>query len=1380
MMDGRPTGAASSHASTERTIWRFRLFVCCLSLTALAFVQRPGMVVSDTKLDLTADPGGLLARALHMWDPESAFGQVQNQAYGYLFPMGPFHLVGAWIDLPGWAVQRCWLAVILVVAFLGIVKLAELLRLGSPLTRAIAGFAFALSPRMLTTLGPISIEAWPSAVAPWVLIPLVIGSTRGSPRKAAVMSAAAIALVGGVNAAATAAVLPLAALWLLTRTPGPRRHSMMVWWPIFTLLGTLWWLVPLFLLGRYSPPFMDFIESSAVTTFPTTLFDTLRGTSDWVAYIDSGWVAGNDLVTTNFLILNVATVVALGVVGIGLRDNPHRQFLGLSLLIGMIMVTAGHVGHVDGWFAGELRTWLDGALAPLRNVHKFDVVIRVPLVLGLAHLLGSATNISPARERSAIKVGLTVLALIAVVGASVPALQGRLTPDGEFKELPGYWAQTADWLAKHDNGTRSLLLPGSKFGSYVWGEPSDEPMQALAETPWAVRNAVPLAPPGNIRMLSAVEARLATGEGSTGLSSYLRRAGVGHLVVRNDLKRSDDVPDPVLVHQALVDSPGIERVASFGPPVGGDARLDDDRPGPRVVVNQGWQQVYPAVEVFEVSGGSPASVASDPVVVAGGPETLLELSDLGVIGDAPAILAVDAPRDIGNASVILTDGLRRKSAAFGRVHDNMSQTLSLQDNRHIGPAREYELGNDDRWTTHARLEGVGGITASSSTSDTDTLGRVQPEQAPFSALDGDPETTWVSGWDNGARGPWWEVTFDEPVTVSTLDITMGDEAGREERSLIVSTSHERVVTDSAAPGQVLSVSLGSQLTRTVRVGLTQGAASYGARLALAEVIIPGADPRRPLVLPRIPRSWGAPDQIVIAADHGYTSGCVAIAGETRCAPGRSSLGEDGNSLDRVVPMSYSRPYETDIAAVPRPGLDLEALIQKDQPINASVSSQSVAAPVGGSIAAIDGDTNTSWIADPQDLRPTLTLAWIGRRSLSGIDLDVNHSAAASPADVVTLVFPGGQRVVELDSAGRGSFAPFRADTVDIRLSTTAAGKNLEYDGTGSDLPVGISDVELAGLDLLPLRLSPDDRSLGCGSGPALAVNGERVATEIVGSALDLFEGNHVAAEVCSDDPVQLRVGQNDVTVEASAEFRAESLRLFDVVAPPAGTVSPVQLTTYSPVRRSVSLPSSSDANLLLVRENQNAGWEAARGGRKLVPVTVDGWQQGWILPNNVHGDASLRYAPDRVYRYGLGAGAISLLLLLLLACLPHRRLGLEDSETLQTRQINRPTAAVLAIGLMGVLAGWSGAVLTVLAIAGWMCVPRSRPKPGAEWVLVLPLTVAALVYAANPWGDPDGWAGNLFLPQFCVALALSMLAGLVFVGPRKASLRLRKGFSTKR
>ena len=89
----------------------------------------------------------------------------------------------------------------------GTVLVARALGVRSDLACLVAGFAFALSPRMISTIGPISSEAWPSAMAPWVLLPLVIGAERGSPRRMAMLAGLAVAMVGGVNAAATFAVI---------------------------------------------------------------------------------------------------------------------------------------------------------------------------------------------------------------------------------------------------------------------------------------------------------------------------------------------------------------------------------------------------------------------------------------------------------------------------------------------------------------------------------------------------------------------------------------------------------------------------------------------------------------------------------------------------------------------------------------------------------------------------------------------------------------------------------------------------------------------------------------------------------------------------------------------------------------------------------------------------------------------------------------------------------------------------------------------------------------------------------------------------------------------------------------------------------------------
>ncbi len=89
------------------------------------------------------------------------------------------------------------------------------------------------------------------------------------------------------------------------------------------MLATAWWWLPLLLLGRYSVPFLDYIENATITTVPTDLARTLVGESDWVAYFAGiDFQAGQQLVSTPFLMLDAAAVVALGLVGIALRGQP--------------------------------------------------------------------------------------------------------------------------------------------------------------------------------------------------------------------------------------------------------------------------------------------------------------------------------------------------------------------------------------------------------------------------------------------------------------------------------------------------------------------------------------------------------------------------------------------------------------------------------------------------------------------------------------------------------------------------------------------------------------------------------------------------------------------------------------------------------------------------------------------------------------------------------------------------------------------------------------------------------------------------------------------------------------------------------------------------
>lgn len=1368
------TGEAPA-AEVRRTRLPLRLVTACVLLTGLAFVQSPGFVVSDTKFDLVVDPAGFLGRALHLWDPEGTFGQLQNQAYGYLWPMGPFFVLGDGLGLPPWVVQRLWWALVLCIAFVGAALLARALGVRSDLAVLVGATAYALSPRMITVLGPISIEAWPSALAPWVLLALVIGSQRGSPRRAAALAGLGVAMVGGVNAAATFAVIPLGAVWVLTRPRGPRRTALLVWWPFFTLLGTLWWLVPLFLMGAYSPPFLDFIETASATTFPTTVVDALRGTSNWVPYLDGRSRSGNELLTTSYLALNSGVVLLFGAVGLLDRRTPHRPFLAVGLAVGLLMVTAGHAGAVSGWFAPDLAAALDGVLAPLRNVHKFDPVIRLPLVLGLAFLLDHAVarrRRSAASGRVLERAVLLTTAAVVVAGAALPALGGRLAPTGGVEEVPDYWHETAAWLAEQDRadpaggGAVALLAPGSRFADYTWGSTRDEPLQFLADSRWAVRNVVPLTPPGTIRMLDGIEERLSQGEGGAGLAAYLQRAGIRFVVVRNDLVADGDLPSPALVRQALAASPGLDVVARFGPEVGGDAAVVADD-GARTVLQGGWLEEHAAIEVYEVPDVAASVSQVVPDVVVGGPEDLVDLLDVGAVGPQGAVLATDVPGGdtldggLEDARVVLSDGLRAREHNFARINDGDSPVLVGDEARTTGnPQRDYLIDTDDRWSTTARITGAARISASSSASDAGTVGAALRGYLPYAAVDGSRDTSWYAGAGSAGRA-WWQLDLEEPVPAgrrSTVTLVGGDRAADEQVVRLV-WADGRSDEVALPPGEAVEVDAGGgEAVSWLRV---EDASPGGEQdISLAEVELPGVEVERWFVLPRLPAGWAAPDQVVLRPDRDARNGCAVVADAVRCAASLAVPDEEPGDLRRIVDLPAPGEYDVSLRARPLPDDDLSTLLQDDPTIEVTGSSVAVDDVRAAPVAAVDGDRGTTWLADPDDLRPGLTLDMLGERTVSGVRIALDDGVAARAPTQVLLRWPGGLRIVDLED-GRATFPPISTDRLSVEV-TAAEGDVTAPGAGGDDLSVGISELALTGVRDLPLRPAETVRPLACGTGPTVRVGDTEVRTRLVASAADLAAGRSVTATACDDGTtLDLAEGENAVVVADSALAATESVVLERTDARPVagGRVADAG-ADLTGTRREVEVAEGSD--VAVVRENANPGWTARQEGDDLTSVRIDGWQQGWLVRGTA--PVEVRYAPDGTYRAGMAAGGVALLALLgvvVVGAVRRRRRAPTAAAPGVGRHVGpvlTVPAAVLALGLVG---GTVAAVVGALVAAVVVGVVRRSGDLADEvlpWALGLPLFVACVGYALQPWGSTTGWAGSAAWPQL---LALVTVAGVL-------------------
>ncbi len=1367
---------------SDTFIWRLRHVVVCLFLSGFAMASDPGRMVADTKLDLILDPVGFLVRGVRLWDPMGAAGQLQNQAYGYLFPMGPFFAAGHALGLPEWVVQRLWWGLVLCTAYTGVVVLARRLGVESHLPRMVGGVAFALSPHVLSVLGPVSAEAWPMALSAWALVPLVGVNEIGSIRQAAFRSGLVVLCMGGINAVLTLTALVPAGIWLLTRRPSVRVVQLGLAWAAAVVLASLWWVVPLLLLGRYSPPFLDYIESASVTTSTTNLVEVLRGTHDWVAYFPgSGWTAGFLLLTSSVLVLNTALVTAGGLAGLVAVRTPHRPWLVACLLAGVVGLTLGHVGTVDGFGSEAIRSLLDGPLAPLRNVHKFDVAIRLPLSLGLVLLVDRAEWGRSEVERGVTRGLVAAAAVFAVLGAGVPLVAGRVAPAGSFLEIPAYWRQAADWLGDQEPQGRALLVPGSRFAVYDWGTTNDEPLQALATSPWDVRNAVPLTEPGHIRWLDSVEADLAAGRGSVGLARSLARAGFTHLVVRNDLDAGKvGATRAVRVHQALATSPGISRVATFGPDVGSQGV-------PTLVYDQHLRIPYPAVEVYAVDTPDDPRISGIPLTsvrqLVGGPEVLTSILSKGSMVAHPTVVAgQDQQAGLRDLPVILTDTPRRREANFAAGVSGYSATLTPFDPLRIDkPQRDYSVAPG---VAEAAARTIGGrLTASSSASEPGVRGGSDPAAMPFSAVDGDPQTAWRPNPAADPVGSWLQVDFDRKVDLSAPVLTLLPNSKVARVTVFSGGSSATTQVDGATRVDVRTPHTRARDLR-VRIDALLPGADPDSPVGIAELAVGGgADIERTIDLPRSP-SPTAPELIAMTTS-GRRDACTFVGERPLCATGQTRLGEDAAGLDRSFATAAGSDYTLTATAVPRAGSSLDRLVATavDPKVSAKASSTAVPDPYGSAQSSVDGDPGTAWIASPDDADPTLRLVWRSPRTIHSLKLVLDRYAAGTRPTEVTVASKAGSQRAPVAADGTVSLDPVKTSSLELHLQARQLASS--YDPSTQQLThlgLGVSEVLIPGVHGLAsadaMEAERQQRvALECGTTPPVVIDGREYRTAATPTVGQLRRMDPVPLTFCDGADVHLDSGKhrvvlasdrlwapNGVELAAMGGTDAGGIGAGGIGAAPADSAVDVEVLSWGPVNRAARLPARSEPVLLTVRENANQGWEATLGGRPLERVTVDGWQQGYVVPPGSAGVVRLSFAPDRGMGVGLAVSGAGLVALWAGALLPPRR---RREPAIRPLASPGPALAGAAVVVLAVVGGLSGLALGLVGAAVVAAVRRWGPGGDVALAVVTAglYAVAGLLLAASPWGS-SAYRADDPVSQWLCLLSLAVLVFSVATSSR--------------
>jgi arabinofuranan 3-O-arabinosyltransferase len=1398
-----PAGAGGPDGTPGSPVLRWSALVGLGAFLVLV-ANDPGRMFFDTKLSVDLNPWAFYASLWHLMDPLNTFGALNNQAVGYAVPMAPFYLAGQLAHVPVWLTERLWLALIIAVGFGGLVKLAEALGIGSPASRFLAGLVFALWPTFTIVIGSTSAAALPGMLAPWAVLPL----TRAVRSKDGVIwpaarSAAVVLCMSGVNATVTIDALLLPGLFILTYARGRRLIALALCWAGAVAMATAWWALPLLLQGRYAFNFLPYIEQAPTTTGTMSAAAALRGAGNWTAYLNLGtpWLpAGWALVSTPMAIIAGAIAAASGLYGLALRSMPYAAWLRLSAGLAAAVALAGYSGALGGPFHGPVDHLLDGTLAPFRNVYKLEPVIAAALALGLAHAAATWLSRSRAgRVQRIFAVETWVAVGVVLVGLMLPYLSGQVLNPGSFSAVPRYWYQVAAFLAARSPLNTALVVPADAHGDYLWGDPIDDPLVALASSPWAQASLVPYGGAGSQVLLDTAENAIESGEQVSGLADYLQRAGVRYIVVRNDLDPQQvGYTSAALVHQTLALS-GFTRVASFGPPIGG-AQLE-----PRATrAQQAALPSYPSVEVYAAAGTaslplSPVSTlpAGQTVLVNGGPDSLLQLTGQGLLGPGQAaIIAGDpwpasAPRP---AQWAVTDGQRRADTLFGLVNANVSYTYTATETNPTGAGQLGRAGGPPRQLlpvpaaghlTVAVLSGAASVTASSYGS---WIADTQQDD-PVNAFDGDPATAWAEGNEQTPVGQWIQITFERPMDLpAAIGIRLLDDStDREIASVLrVSTAAGTATTDVAATGATQPLHVVPGRTGWLRItiaGARRVSLAYPGA-GISDVLIPGVRVTRLLQPAEDPAGERAAS--VVFSFHQQVPSPFAFAD-----PGATAA----MARTFVVTRPATLRLQASALALPGPGLDalLDSLSSHSSRASpgellVSVASTPGAEPPGFPASLISGSAGMPWTADTTS--PVFHLSWRGQRRIGSL---IVRPAAGLPSTPLTvkITSPDGTRQARIGPGGLVRFAtPLTTDRIDVSFPQVRQATIVTSTGQLETLPVRLSQLSVPALaGLRAVTPAPGRVALGCGQGPALTVDGRVYQTSVSGTLGELSQYLPLQVRLCTaGGMLSLGAGRHTLTAATPGTFAVTDLSLASSVpaaaaggAPgaaaggvsggpaggPAAVSRAVTIRSWQPDQRRLSIGSGT-ASYLEVHENYNPGWAATLNGQQLTAVRLDGWQQGFLVPAGAGGMVTLTFRPAATYHLALIASLLAVAILLAVTAwsFTRRRRGAGrdagHSGAPPARTGPRWLSVLAVTAVIFVAGGPVALAVPLLAVPQLAAVPLLAGRVRLPVLAFGAMVASGLLAAVRPFGTgslgPFGWPA-----QACalVALAAALIAGSV-------------------
>ena len=1148
---------------------RLHLGLAVVAYVPLLLAQRQ-WVSADTKTYLYLDPARLLSRAWSMWDPTVGFGTVTHQNIGFLWPMGPFYWLLDAIGVPDWAAQRLWWGTLIFGAGAGVAYLLRKLNWSGPGLIA-ATFAYALSPFLLTLVARLSGLLLPFVALPW-LIAFTMLTVRSKGWRYPALFALTVATCGSINATALFLVGVAPLLWLGHAVWVAKEASLRTVLMAAARLAaitvplSLWWISGLSVQSTNGIEILRYTETAQVVAAVSVSHEVLRGLGYWFFYGGDRlgpWIEPSVAYTQSVpLVALTYFIPMLGLLGGVVARWRHRAYFVLLLVVGTALAVGAYPWSDPGTpWARLVKTFLesDTGLA-MRSLPR-----AVPLVaLALAVLLGSGLASVVRRWPRTGRPSIVIAVALAVL-ALPPLWTGDFVPENlRRNDVPEYWDEVAQYVDARDHDTRVLVLPGSDFASYRWGNTVDPILPGMIDRPSVARELIPYGSPASANLLNAFDLpfqeRTADPDAVAAIARLMR---VGDIVVQSDLQYERyNTPRPRIFWDFIGRAPGLGEPVGFGPGAPNETIEDVQLEDELLLLTDPSIPDPPEVASIPVEGPRgivTAQPVANPLLVAGDGSGLVSGAGAGLLDGTELIHyaaslepdEVEAALDDG-AVLLLTDSNRKRGERWTTVRHTRGYTETEE-----GGVLDTDLTDNrlpvfpDAGTESQTVAVTSGDVVAEATSYGNPITFTAEERPPY-AVDGDTETAWRTAAFSDARGERLELTVDDPVTADRITLTQPTTGARDRFITEVrltfddGDSIEVDLTEQSRdePGQVVEFDERTFERLSIEiladtVGDAPRFASYGS-VGFAEVTIGSGAGLTPTT-----ESIRLPTDLLADAGSDSLDHPLAIVVERQrqdaSDPTRS---DDERQMIRQFTLPTARDFT--LSGEARLSARADSYLLDDllgRPHDGSVpwvrSSSELTGGVATPAAAFDGDESTAWTsARSQPMRSWFEVTLPEPVTVDRVPLSVVADGLHSVPTLVEVWVDGDIRAeVELPAIEDGE-EQNATTTVDLDLPEPLTGSQFRFRLTGvrevktndwvSDTdvsqPAAIAEVGLPGPTVPAL---PERFDSGCRD-DLLTVDGEPFGLRVSGSMDDAMAGEALSVRSCDGGPLELDGGDHEL------------------------------------------------------------------------------------------------------------------------------------------------------------------------------------------------------------------------------------------------------------